>query len=836
MTLRESERTVEPQCDSHAELRANEALHHSPAHAATHTPANLGRGSSLGATARGLSGQAIVGLYALLMLAALVFCGLMYTRVTDVVTVSGELTSEAIPENQHAAALKVAVTALEPVLYRYYATEDQLAFRREYAPLSATIRAGLLRIAPRSVSARERASFLLRLNAMHARVQTLDRNLSSTRTDWDAAREELAQISALSVDIQHKLDRVTQQIAARVAERSRHTDEVVSHTRNLAIAASIAFVIAIGGIVQVLRAYLRSIQSVRALAAFPERNPVAVMRISTAGEVMYANESAHHLLRQIAADGEDLRALLPDGLADRLRALLTGDEAPVQWEYERAERVLLCHAHRVNDPLDIHAYISDVTEQRAARAALEHAAYFDSLTNLPNRHELARDLASALGRGKVSVIMLKLDRISTIAQVHGPLEGDDTLKAAAGQIQATLKQQSDNTVRAYRLNGSVFVVACSADATTQNTEHSIEAPHQVFEHHHARQIATRLVAAFDAPLDVGEREHFLTASAGIACYPTHGAEPMLLLKQAETALQSARLAPDTRVLVYADSMRARLERRASLEQALRNAVTGDELALVYQPQVNIKSGKIVGVEALLRWVSGTLGAVNPAEFISVAEETGVIDEIGAWALSAACTQTQRWHAQGFAALKCAVNVSPRQFAQSNFHEVVAQTLQRTGVRADAIEIELTESAALHDIDAALVMLRELKALGVAIAIDDFGTGYSSLSYLRVLTIDKLKIDRAFVKDVHTDARRAGLLKSVVALGQTLGFTVVAEGVERPEELALLSDFGCDLVQGYLTGRPMTAANLTAALEAQTNTNDPVAYLSTQRGPVDSRRS
>jgi EAL domain-containing protein (putative c-di-GMP-specific phosphodiesterase class I) len=317
-------------------------------------------------------------------------------------------------------------------------------------------------------------------------------------------------------------------------------------------------------------------------------------------------------------------------------------------------------------------------------------------------------------------------------------------------------------------------------------------------------IVQRLMETVAQPVMLGIKEFFVTASIGVAVYPTDGAPADSLIEHADIAMYRAKKLGRNNFQFYTPAMNEEALERVRIEGALRNALDRNELVLHYQPQVDLHSGTVVGMEALLRWQHPELGMVAPNRFIGVAEETGLIVPIGAWVLRTACRQAKAWHDEGFTKLRVAVNLSARQFASPDLISEIETVLADTSLPADSLEIELTESLFMSDVAQAVELMHKMKGLGINLSIDDFGTGYSSLSYLSRFPIDVLKIDRSFVNDISDDVNDAAIVASIIALAHNLKLAVIAEGVETPEQLRYLRHHGCDEMQGYYFSKPLAA--------------------------------
>ena len=466
--------------------------------------------------------------------------------------------------------------------------------------------------------------------------------------------------------------------------------------------------------------------------------------------------------------------------------------------------------------------IQDATERTRAIQQIHRLAYFDVVTELPNRSRFHEKLAETLETAKrddtaFAIMFLDLDQFKRINDTLGHAVGDDLLRVIAQRLTRGLRPDDVAGVthakamepHVCRHGGDEFIVLLNGVATEED----------------AARAATRLLAILAQPIVLGTHEVFISASIGIVLYPRDGEDLDTLLKNADVAMYHAKAQGRSRFFFYKDSMRAASAQQLSIEHDLRKALEGEQFELYYQPQIEIRTGRIVGVEALIRWNHPTLGMLGPAHFIGVAEEAGLIMGIWEWVLVAALIQHNAWLAQGLPEVTIAVNLSSVQFSDPALAERVEEIARVVGVPLDYLEFEVTESMLLVDSDAALKTLTALRAMGVKIAIDDFGTGYSSLSYLRRLPLDKLKLDQSFIRDAGNEGDVA-ITRAIIAMAQSLKLAVVAEGVETQAQIDLLLSLGCTTVQGFLLGRPLPAAATAKLLRASaTNADSPVAHRS-----------
>lgn len=423
-------------------------------------------------------------------------------------------------------------------------------------------------------------------------------------------------------------------------------------------------------------------------------------------------------------------------------------------------------------------------------------AYYDSLTSLPNRVLFLDRLAQILEiarrhQRKAAVLFLDLDNFKRINDSLGHSAGDEILKITAERLRYCVRA-SDAVAHptpqgtAARLGGDEFTVVLSEIEL-------VEAP---------AIVARRILQKMAEPMQLTAQEVAITPSIGIAVFPEDGDTVETLLKNADLAMYAAKRTGRNSFQYYQATMNMVALKRLTLENHLRQAIAREELALHYQPQMNLATGAASGAEALLRWNNEELGSVSPVEFIPVAEESGLIVAIGAWVLRTACLQAKAWRDRGVLLPRIGVNVSIKQFVQRKFPELVAQVLAETGLEPEVLEIEITESLLMQDAEGAVATLRKLKALGVQLAIDDFGTGYSSLSRLKEFPIDRLKIDRSFVRSVDTNLNDQAIASAIIAMAGSMNLRVIAEGVETAEQLDVLRSKHCDEIQGYFLSRPL----------------------------------
>jgi diguanylate cyclase (GGDEF)-like protein/PAS domain S-box-containing protein len=443
--------------------------------------------------------------------------------------------------------------------------------------------------------------------------------------------------------------------------------------------------------------------------------------------------------------------------------------------------------------------VEDITERKVAEARAQFLAYYDALTELPQRallqDRLDNALAGARRRGeRIALLFLDLDRFKAVNDSYGRSFGDCVLKDVASRLKDCA--QEHNTVA--RLGGDEFLILLS------NIKDSAD----------VSITAEQILEAMSRPFNIQGRSLSLGCSVGISIFPEHGEDGETLIRNADAAMHSAKESGRSTMRFFTGEMNAQAVERLTMDKNLRLALDRKELFLEYQPQTEIETGRITGFEVLLRWRHPELGLILPHRFISIAENNGLILAIGEWVLETACAEVRRWQNNDLPVVPVAVNVSAVQFRQEKFCKVIRRVLQKTGLAPELLELELTESLLLSNADVTLSVLRELKEMGLKLCIDDFGTGYSSLSYLRHFSVDKLKIDQSFIRDIVANRDDAAITTAIINMAKSLHIKVVAEGVEEEAQVRFLRDRQCDEIQGHYCSKPVSAEEAGSMLRCE----------------------
>jgi diguanylate cyclase (GGDEF)-like protein/PAS domain S-box-containing protein len=442
----------------------------------------------------------------------------------------------------------------------------------------------------------------------------------------------------------------------------------------------------------------------------------------------------------------------------------------------------------------VQVIIRDISKRKKAEEQVELLAYYDSLTGIANRNLLYEHLSEAVTRNEkrgqtFAVMFLDLDRFKMINDTYGHSFGDLLLQKVSTRLTNSIGEEG----KIFRYGGDEFIIVLETDKRSKVSE-----------------TAEKIIFMLASPFVIKDRQMFISTSIGISIYPKDGENVEALIQNSDIAMYNAKENGKNNYQYYTSSLNLSHRWRMELETGLRNAITNNELSLHYQPQVDLVSNQIIGLEALIRWKHPDYGFISPAEFIPLAEETGLIFSIGKWVLKTACTQCKQWIDMGLPIDSVAVNVSPLQFREKNFVASVNQILEESDLPPKYLELEITESVT-SNVDQALSIMKEIKEIGVNFAIDDFGTGYSSLNYLRHFPIHKLKIDKSFIDEINQNKDGEEIVKTIIELGNRLRFQVIAEGVEHEQQMSFLKENNCFLAQGYFFSKPLPAEEIKVLL-------------------------
>lgn len=534
--------------------------------------------------------------------------------------------------------------------------------------------------------------------------------------------------------------------------------------------------------------------SLKRLASFPELIPNPIVEINFEGEITYLNPAAilqfpelthrqqeHPLLHNLVKTNHNI------------------DHKLWTREVKIKNKVFEQHIHYLPEQELIRSYIFDISDRKLSEEILKYQAFHDLLTDLPNRMLFQERLTLALENAQsyqhqLALLFVDLDRFKNINDTLGHGIGDQLLRAFAQRLKGCLAPEDTLA----RWGADEFTVLLPK---IQNSDQ-------------VTAVCQKIINTFQTPFVIEEHQIHLKNSIGIAFYPDDAEDGETLLRHANAALYRSKDRGRNQYQFYTSTMTSDVYNSLKLETLLHQALDKDELLLYYQPQVNIKTGKVEGVEALVRWNNSELGMISPAHFIPLAEETGLILNIGEWVLKEACKQAKAWQNSGLAPLTVSVNLSAQQFRQANLLTNLINILEQTGLEPQFLELEITETSIIHDIDFARQLLDALRAIGIQTSMDDFGTGYSSLGYLKKFPFHTLKIDQSFVRDLQYNSKDLAIIEAIMVLARGFNLRVIAEGVETKEQLQLLQGFNCETIQGYLFSKPLPVTDLVKFLQQE----------------------
>jgi diguanylate cyclase (GGDEF)-like protein len=533
------------------------------------------------------------------------------------------------------------------------------------------------------------------------------------------------------------------------------------------------------------------------LALFAELNPNPVLRLSAAGEPLYANPSTANFLEGLDISPAELTKLFPLDLQRYLGETRESKALYKQFESVYGIHILEWSVVYMVDLAEFNVYIKDVTLNKRAEERLAYQAFFDSGTGLPNKNKLRDELNMAFVQARygavipVMMMMIVADREQDILESFGAAETEKWLVKIAQRLRDAL---DENEEKLFRIGGNSFILLCLSRVLPD-----------------AKQRAAQLLSSAQRPIRVEGHELLSTVSIGVSqmhCDTRDDAASRveMLVQQAASACNRVRRARGNDFEVYDDAMGQAAVKALRLASDLQSSVENNELTLLYQPKVDAMTGRLLGMEALVRWVHPERGVISPTEFIPVAEDTGLIVAIGQWVLREACQQNAEWQRAGLRPLRVAVNLSALQFRSGGLLKEIDAILEETGLAVDSLELEITESMVMEDPESVIKLLGSIHDRGVHLSLDDFGTGHSSLAYLKRFPIDCLKVDRAFIKDTPGNTDDVAILKTIFAMAHALDLATVAEGVENAAQLELLRKMGCGQIQGFFFSRPLTATD------------------------------
>lgn len=709
--------------------------------------------------------------------------------------------AEKLPLSQRIGELRGVIADEERLLYEYYSyTATRDAFKAQRTLNNARLD-NIVGHLEKDVGSREQVAELrTRLTELDGLSDELSATLASKVVNWDLARAILAQVKPKVRQIEKTLTAMTSANQKAVDNLGMDSQDSVSTMVRWVIGFSVLIFGVAFFVGYYVVAIIREGLERRRLAMFAERDSNPVLSLGASGEVLYANPATAELLSRLNLPSNQPAQLLPADLQRHLDETRSAPTSNTQFEYGHGKYTLDCTVAYLADFSEFHVYVKDVTARKQAEEKLAYQAFFDPATGLPNQYRLREELSAAFSQQRAgTVMMIVADREQEIFEGLGAVETERWLVKVALRLRDGINANEESL---YRFGENAFVLVCWPGDLAG-----------------AQRRALQLLGTARQPLHIERRELLSTLSIGAALMECgNGGDAARMaetqVQQAASACNRVRRAGGNDFAIYDEAMGQAAANTLRMITDLQHAVENGELRLHYQPKVDTASGRLLGMEALVRWMHPERGMISPAEFIPVAEDTGMIVAIGRWVLREACRQNAAWQQAGLRPLRVAVNLSARQFRSDNLLDEIDAALSETALPASLLELEITESMVMEDPERVINLLDKIRSRGIHLSLDDFGTGHSSLAYLKRFPINCVKIDRAFIKDMPENTDDVAIARTIVAMAKSLGLTTVAEGVETVEQLELLKTMGCDQIQGYFFSRPLPADDFMAFYSAR----------------------
>lgn len=714
----------------------------------------------------------------------------VYKTASNISRVNHKITSEQLPELNYLSDLKHWFNEQERILYEHYAkvnrskNEPRLILASQNTQLSLSKLETLL---PNSTKLKKLESLNLLI------IQSADEFLkileSKNGDRWNRARESLAAISRMVRNSKPYLSGLVSDIQYEIAESNFEASQELDKMSLLVTGYSFLIILLAIFVGYIMRSNNKSSYEKRKLSLFVEKNPNPVASMDWSGKIDFENISWRKNFRTSQTNTfEQL-------IKENLQSLRISRSSSIQWEFKNDEKYFDIVLHKVKHFENVMVFVEDSTERVTAIKELEYLAFNDPLTGLGNLKKLEIDLEKQLKGGtanKFYLLAVGMKSLKLVTSTHGLSVSDALMEAMVVRVENMFSPLMNDfsLCKFYRFTGAKFMLLVAKPA-------SLTAHDNVL-----RDLEHCLLRSMAKPLKTRFGSFFFDIQSGCVVHPEHGYSTSMLIKNANAALCEAEKKNHNQLVIFDHEISYREKKWYQLENDLKAADFDKEFYLVYQPKVDLDSGKMMSMEALVRWNHPSIGLISPVDFIPVAEECGMLLSLGHWVLSEACEQTLKWHKCGLSELQVAVNVSPSQLLSSNFAMSVMRCLEHTGLDPKYLEIEITEEVLATEQEVCFSVLESLKQQGITIAIDDFGTGYSSLAYLNKFPISKLKIDRSFVTEIENNPNNHAIVSAIMALSNNLGISVIAEGIETKEELEVLVNLECQIGQGYYFSKPL----------------------------------
>ncbi len=696
-----------------------------------------------------------------------------------------------LPELNYISELRHWLKEQERILYEYYATQNKKENMPKLSQAMASIKNNIQNLTEFSIDKKSIKKLKSINDAIEGISDKFAVNIDSSTTDWSSARASLVEITLLGKQAQGLLNNLIVTIKQQITSSTLNSNKQLSYMSLGVLAFNfVAFIIAIIVGYFVKRIVQQNNEN-RRLALFIEKSPMPIAAINWAYEIEFEN---HSWRKEFS---KNHGRLLLKQMKKKIKNLKENSTNFEYWRIKADEQYLEVSAHKISILNQCMIYVNDVSERVKAKKDLEFLAFHHALTGLENLKKLEMDIEDIIENGRKSdlhLFVIGLKRLKQVTTIHGHVVSDALIQAWVLRIQKTLSQLEDDFsfCKLYHFNGAKFVIVLSNAVIANAYTLAIGKLNQSIK------------KTLDMPLQTLFGEFHLDFQMGCALFPEHGSDGSKLLKNANAALVHAQNNNATDVILFDQEIAQCEQNRYQLESDLRALNFEEQLFLTYQPKVDLISGELVGVEALVRWNHPEKGLISPVDFIPIAEESGLIIKLGEWVFEKACLQAKKWHDAGLSKLQMAVNVSPSQLLTAGFSNKITSNLKIYGLKPEFVEIEITEEVLATEQENCKKVLKNIRNSGISIAVDDFGTGYSSLGYLTQFPLSMLKIDRSFITDINTNDNNLAIVDAIIALSRSLGIKVIAEGIETEAELMVLKKLECHQGQGYLFAQPLTA--------------------------------
>jgi len=714
---------------------------------------------------------------------------LVYNSSQRVAASSTELIDRALTDLRIISRFRSELAEHERLSYELYAVIDAERFEPLLARQQQIVESQMPRLLDAGISSDEMDEVQRHWSTIVGEVSRLSDNIAGNPTDWDLARAQLKRISDERRAVSPLLDELVERAESRAHGAERRTGEDLALMSSLVTAYTVIILIIAAVVAWMVRRLFIANQANQALAQFPARNPMPVVTISRSGRVHYANRAAHEFAARIGSPDAAVEDLVTGSALHAMQAALTASDRGEE-EAANNDRVLAYHWHWLADQQIIHVYIRDITAQRKAENRLRRLAFEDDITGLMNRNALLRAVDHQ-GDHPLCLCLISIERFDVLRFNAGFRAADRLLAAFARHLQPVAGKHLDDSVGIARIEGALFALVWT-----------------LRDDHDAGELAVEsFMEALPRVLRSGREIFHADYRMGVRCLKVgETADPETLLSDADAALRTAERQTRSRHVIHDQSIRDEQQSILRIERRLRHAIDSNArgLELYLQPKVALESGSIVGAEALLRWHDEELGPITPDRFIPIAEQSGLIVDLGRWVTDRAIAILADWRSSpALRGLHLAINVAPQELQFADYPEHIIDALRRSGVDSQRLELEVTERV-IADTDniVRIDTLGRLSRAGVAVSVDDFGTGYSSLAYLSSLPISHIKIDRAFVSQLPPRDNQTSLARTIINLARELDLGSVAEGVETAEQAEYLRTAGCHLAQGYFFSPPL----------------------------------